>query len=143
MKKCQDKRSIERRATLLVAVLVCLLVSTSLAVLGIQRSLRHRRETQTLLLSRQAEWLLEAGMMRAIQQLRDSDNYQGETWKPQGPLTQRFEVSVTIRVQADPNNQSQSIITTIAKLRPIELSDDSAAKESRLGSVRRSYQFNY
>ena len=70
-----------RRGTLLLAVLVCLMVATSLLTAIVQSALTSRRHVRSLARLAQVELLLQSGLDRAQSQLALQPEYLGETWR--------------------------------------------------------------
>ena len=79
---CSAQRQGRRRGTLVVCVLICLLITGSLAAATTHAALRWRRSIRLEQQLRQTELLLDAGILRAAMQLRSSTDYRGETWRP-------------------------------------------------------------
>ncbi len=83
----QTKRSRRRDGIVLIAALMCLMVS-SLAVASIFRIVRtQRRQTTQRAVELQASWLAEAGIQRAIAQLAVHPAYDGENWRIDVPFS--------------------------------------------------------
>lgn len=70
-----------RRGTLLLAVLVCLIVATSLLTAMVQSALASRRQVRSLARLAQVELLLQSGFDRAVAQMTADSAYRGETWR--------------------------------------------------------------
>ncbi|MGN6545784.1 MAG: hypothetical protein ACTHK7_12095 [Aureliella sp.] len=70
------------RGTVLICVLACLIVVTALIGSTTQAALRARNAARIEKQVRQGELLLEAGVLRAAQQLKKSADYEGEQWRP-------------------------------------------------------------
>ena len=115
-----------RSGTILICVLACLLVAMSLIATAIQLSLRARRECRISQQLMQTDLLVEAGIMRAREQLQRSPDYRGETWQPSNTgLAERLtldstEVTITIVVEAITNDTQPAVderqITVTAQL---------------------------
>jgi Tfp pilus assembly protein PilX len=69
------------RGLVLIVVMVCLAVFTTLAGVLLKLSLSERRQVRMQEWRLQAEWLAESGVERAAARLADSADYAGETWK--------------------------------------------------------------
>lgn len=76
---CADSR---RTGVILVGVLACLVVVTSLCGSLLHTVLRDRHQVRVQQQLMQTELLCEAGVMRAATQLKNSPQYAGETWTP-------------------------------------------------------------
>jgi len=70
----------ERRGTVIVAALVCMLVVMAILGAMLRGTLRNFRQMRNERNLRQAELLLEAGSQRAAYKLAADTNYHGETW---------------------------------------------------------------
>jgi len=126
----------DRLGTLIVCVIVCLLVSVSIAGATTHAALQWRRSLRMEHQLRQTDLLLDAGILRASKQLRRSKEYQGETWRPdresigfESPL-----VEIQVRSGNDP------------AIRQVEVVAELGAKQNsqsriRVPTTRRSHQF--
>ena len=90
-----------RRGTLVVAVLVCISVAGTLAMLAMSQALRARRQGVLEHQQRQTEFLLLAGVDRAAGRLSADPDYTGETWDPADALPGMTTARVEIRRVAD------------------------------------------
>ncbi len=102
-----------RRGAVLICMLACCLTALSLSAISMQLALRSARESKHVLKLRQAEWLLNAGVLRAKNNLQDAQ-YTGETWDMPATVT-RSDAAV-VRITVEPNAQaieSESSIVTI------------------------------
>lgn len=94
-----------RIGTLLVCVLVCLGIATSIMLTAVHSSLRARRQIARELQMEQTRWLLDAGVARARSQLRGDSGYSGESWEVTPALaahqTARIEISLGDENAAD------------------------------------------
>ena len=69
----------KRRGAILIAVLVCLGIATTIVLGAVQTSIRQHRQVRNELQLEQTRWLLDAGVERAVAGfLAQPDNYQGE-----------------------------------------------------------------
>jgi type II secretory pathway pseudopilin PulG len=109
-----------RVGAVLVCVIACLAVTSVLAALTVQSSLRGRREARLQLQLRQTELLCEAGVMRAVKRLQSSSGYAGEQWQPELNLENYHDVIVDIQVAAVEKEATQprtlKDVTVIARL---------------------------
>ena len=76
----QRTRPQKRQASILVCVLACMAVATALVVATTRSALQSRREVRKQLDLRQIEFVLGAGIQRAVGQLAADAQYGGETW---------------------------------------------------------------
>lgn len=111
-----------RQGAVLVCVIACLVVASTLVGLAVQASLRGRREARLQLQLRQTELLCEAGVMRAVKRLQTSTaGYAGERWTPELHLENYHDAVVEIQIanagqDAKPSQASAKNVTVIARL---------------------------
>jgi Tfp pilus assembly protein PilX len=123
-------RKDRQRGTILICVLTCLLIVTGLAVAMVKSALNARKAVRSELQQAQAQFLLEAGIQRAVDRLSRDANYQGETWElPAASLNDSAPAIVIITVTASADD-SPAIVSVISQL----------PADSPL-SVRRSHTF--
>ena len=104
-----------RRATLVVAVLVCLTLVTVLAGVWMKLLAVERRQVRNQQEAMQAEYLAEAGLARAIRALESDAAYAGEVWQPSAEsLGAKTSAQVTITVAASPDAPSARAISVAA-----------------------------
>lgn len=123
-----------RRGVVIICVLACLIVASSLAVTAIQAALRSRREAKTIQRVAQAEFLLDAGVALALEQLRNDEEYPGETWRVDSEELKGREGLVQIEVDA----KSRKVRVT-AKL--VEATSNESATENPAAVIKRSHEF--
>jgi hypothetical protein len=70
-----------RRGAVLAAALVEFVVASAILFAVLQDVVRHHRQLMTGRQQIQAQWLAQAGVDRALAQLRKSPDYRGETWR--------------------------------------------------------------
>lgn len=132
-------KNASRRGAVLICVLACILVSTTLAATTIHATLRSRREHKTLLQLRQTEYLLEAGVKRAISSFRKSREYTGETWHiPTSVLGK--PAAVTISVQPDEASYDDAN-NLPATNHIVEIDASIGSQDSRHKRIQRNYRF--
>ena len=116
------QKSEPREGLVLVCVIACLVVATSLVGLAVQASLRGRREARLQLQLRQTELLCEAGVMRAVNRIQNSaSGYVGERWTPELNLENYHDAVVEIQIankdqDTHQSNASAKNVTVIARL---------------------------
>jgi hypothetical protein len=112
----ESHRPIERRAVVLMSVLVCLAVAMSLFLVWLKTAALERRQLQVQQDRMQAEILADAGLDRAAAQLLSASDYSAETWQI-GPesLAGRGAAAVAIRVEAAPENAQARTVHTVAE----------------------------
>lgn len=112
MTKRHQQAKHRRGAALLLCVLACLLVVIGLVLSLTQSALQARRETRLRIQMRQTDYLLDAGVMRAANRLRESTDYAGEQWRPK---LKRFDNAlVRIKITADSANADQRNVEVTA-----------------------------
>jgi hypothetical protein len=108
---------IDRRGSILVCVLVCLGIASAIVIVSVRSSLQARRQMRQELQLEQTRWLLEAGLVHAVTQLRNQPTYQGETWQVSPPLPAYPHATVDISVATDGAVTDKVRMTVTAKLR--------------------------
>ena len=88
-----------RSGTVLICVLACLGIVVALVMTTMQSSLRGRREVRMQRQLIQTEFLCEAGVQRAVQQLKRSPEYKGEKWFPKLGSTSFEKAVIEIRIE--------------------------------------------
>ena len=111
----KQPRESRRQGTVLICVMACMLIASALVASSLQVSLLARRETRRELQMIQTEWLLDAAVQRARDQLRESPDYVGETWRPRVEELCFDVVEATISVSA-PDSESMRRIEVVARL---------------------------
>ena len=106
-----SQRPVARRGTLVVCVLVCLLVASSMVVATTQSALRTRRECRTQQQLRQTELLLDAGIRRAIAQLNANEDYEDEEWTP--PSISGLTPLVRIQVERESDRPTVQVVASL------------------------------
>lgn len=92
----KTRRGTNRTGALLVCVLVCMGVATTIMSLSTVSAIRARRSIQKSHQLRQTQYLLDAGVLRCARQLQASPEYRGETWHPDLESLERFNPEVVI-----------------------------------------------
>jgi len=96
-----NRSASQRRGMVLAAALVVFLLCTAMVCTLLQGVINHERQVRDHRQLDQARWLADAGIDRAIAQVRQSDAYRGETWKVSADeLGGIADGKVTITVQA-------------------------------------------
>ena len=110
-------KSRSRSGTILICVLVCLGIVITLVMTTMQSSLRGRREVRMQRQLIQTEFLCEAGVQRAVQQLKRSPEYKGEKWFPKLGSTSFGNAAIEIRIEPSQeavNRLRAEVIATLA-----------------------------
>ena len=127
-----------RTGTLIVCVLVCMGVATTIMSLSTIGAIRARRSIQKSHQLRQTQYLLDAGVLLCAKQLKASTEYRGETWRPKIQSLQRLNPEITITVQQ--TQQSRVLqITVVAQTG--NHSTDAESLDHR--KIKRTHQFDY
>ena len=110
-------KSRSRSGTILICVLACLGIVIALVMTTMQSSLRGRREVRMQRQLIQTEFLCEAGVQRAVQQLKKAPEYKGEIWIPKLGSTSFENAAIEIRIEPsmdDINTLRAQVIATLA-----------------------------
>ena len=100
----------QRRGTVLIATLVCMIVVTGILGAMLRGTLRERRQLHVERDRRQTELLLQAGADRAAFQLAREADYAGEIWKlPADAIVGGGEATVTIKAPRDGENNARNV----------------------------------
>ena len=92
-------KSRSRSGTVLICVLACLGIVIALVMTTMQSSLRGRREVRMQRQLIQTDFLCEAGVQRAVQQLKRSPEFKGEKWFPKLGSTSFGNAAIEIRIE--------------------------------------------
>ncbi|MFT7632431.1 MAG: type II secretory pathway pseudopilin PulG [Mariniblastus sp.] len=95
------RKSSQRSGAILIVMLVCLGVATTILFTVIQSSIRARRQLQSELQMEQTKWLVDAGIRRAGAQLSNNDEYSGESIKLDNALSHYSDANVEISISSD------------------------------------------
>lgn len=104
MRRCRNLRA--HRGTILVATLVCLLLTTALIGTMLHAALVHRRQLLSERDVRQTDLLVTSGIRRARYRISVDPDYRGETWQP--PLPQLDENSSPPTVKIEFTNEAHA-----------------------------------
>ena len=121
-----------RDGTLLICVMTCLLIVTSLLTGALQKGLHSRallKQERTL---RQVEQLIDSGWNRARWKLTIDDTYTGERWRlPPGSFGDA-RIGAEVVIQVEPPNVDAKVVVRVAA----EFPSDTAR------SIRRTQYFS-
>lgn len=123
-------RPVKHHGTVLVCVLACLAIVTATIAMTAQSALRIRNEARTQRQLLQTQFLCDAGMLRAKQQLQAVPSYSGEEWSPNLSPTSFEKVFITIQVEPS-DLDSTRMVKVVAKL---------AENESSVRFIQQSHQ---
>lgn len=111
--------------SVLICVLVCLLIVTGLAASMVKSALQARRFVRQQRQQVQAQFLLEAGIRRAVQKLNADAVFSGETWELDEEI---IPGSAVVEIKVSPDDvKTVEVIAQLPANSPL--------------SVRRSYTF--
>jgi len=111
-----------RGGTILICVLTCLLIVTGLAVAMVKSALDARRAVRRELQQAQVQFLLEAGIQRAVVKLSRDAEYRGEIWKlPAESLNDAHPARVEISVTADDSPSTVSVVAQLPADSPLSV----------------------
>lgn len=104
-----------RRGAIAVIAMITILITISIGLGLVRTSLQSRDQALRRQDQTQAQWLVEAGIERAVAQLRQSAEYRGETWKlPADKLGGRRDGEVRIELEAAEDNANDYQLTVVA-----------------------------
>ena len=110
------RRKQARSGALLICVLVCLLVSSAMVTATTLSALQSRRNVRLQHQMRQTELLLDAGVLRAASQLQRSNQYQGETWRPNSEWIRFDDPLVEIQILRVETTDDSTRVEVVATL---------------------------
>ncbi len=109
-------RNIDRRAVVLMSVLVCLAVAMMLFMAWLKTAAMERRQLRAQQDRLQAEILADAGLDRAAAQLHSAGDYSGETWQIGAEaFAGRGAATVTIHVEPPGDNAAARNVQAVAE----------------------------
>jgi type II secretory pathway component PulK len=119
-----------RRGVAALFVLICLSFATVVATLLMQTGVAERTYVSRLALTHQAQWLVEAGVDRAVAQLARSSRYTGETWPISATrLGGAKSAVVHIEIRQDTSDPKRRSVHVTARLQEGGATTVEAAKE--------------
>ncbi len=124
-----------RLGSVLVCVIVCLGVATSIMLTSVVGSLRARRQIDRELQMEQTRWLADAGFMRAVQQIRVNSDYVGEIWAVSPAIDEAHEATIEIVVKSEDAKTRVEIVATIRDRSPQSHPTRRAAAKEFIGPV--------
>ncbi|TWU28053.1 hypothetical protein [Bythopirellula polymerisocia] len=118
------------QGAILICVLACLVIITSMVTATIRSALRSHLEVRQQRNLRQAELILEAGILRARQQVLADPDYKGEVWQLAVDTIPGTD-SATIEIATQPAVEARQINVTA------RLGEDSHRR------IQRTYTFTF
>jgi type II secretory pathway component PulK len=119
--RSRSHRPKARSGIIVLCLLVCLSVVISLLMTSVQTALRSRAEVRNQIRLVQASLLCEAGLQRAISELKKDSDYSGETWNPSVEEASFMRTDVTIRVSG---KEFERTIDVVVQLRSSDAASD-------------------
>jgi len=129
-----------RRGVVLICTLVCLIVVSTLVMTSVASAVRAQRETVRRHQTMQTEWLLDAGINRAITRIAADDSYEGENWIPAFENSRYAKANVEISVAPAAGGDDASNLVSVDVIATLARSVDSAAMEIAT-RTQKSYTF--
>lgn len=126
------RRPLNRSGVLAVCTLACLTIAAATMTITVHATLRARRHAKLEHQLIQTEWLLDAGVRRAMASMKGQSNYQGETWIPTGALDRFGTATVEVTVSTD-SSVSATVKVTATIIEP----------SARASTTRRSHLFKF
>ena len=105
-------RSSNRNGFLVICVLVCIGVATSIISLSTAEAIRARRAAKHSQQMRQTEYLLDAGVLRSATQLANSVEYSGEVWEPEIQDLSQLNPKVKISIERGTDPEQIGVMVT-------------------------------
>jgi uncharacterized membrane protein len=94
----------QRRGAMMIAVLVCITIASMLSLTLVKQLLSRQALLEMTENQVQADWLVEAGIERAVAKLKGEPGYSGETWNITDALDDGRAGRVKIVVRSDPDH---------------------------------------
>jgi len=130
------RRFAERHAVVLVCVLACLAVASTITLASLSAAMRHRRQLRSHWQLEQTVWLLDAGYRRAIEKRQQDPSYSGESWQLDEVFDRPVEAQVLIAWAHGGSDQVSSKQQDSSTLRVV------ATVQGPDGVTRRSQRWN-
>ena len=109
-------RQADRNGAVLLCVLACLGIATTIVMVSVRSTLRARRQMRQELQLEQTRWLLDAGISHAKSRLKNDPNYRGDTWNVAPELGGYAEASVDISAPSDDSPSDLRTLRITARL---------------------------
>lgn len=106
-----------RKGTVLVAVLVCMGLATSVLLGAVHTSLQMRRAMRQELQMEQTKWLMDMGIRKAIYSLSKKADYDGENLVITPALGKYTDSAVEITVDRDNSTADRIVLTITARVK--------------------------
>ena len=109
-----------RHGAILIAVLVTMLVVTSIVGTAVVVSIRVQRESRIERQRIQIQFLCEAGAMRACEKIQADSTFVGDRWSPVLGDESEAVVEVTTNIVRDPGQQPSIEVTASLESGPYQ-----------------------
>lgn len=104
-----------RRGSIAVIAMITILITMSIGLSLVRTALRSRDQSLRSQQHRQARWLVEAGIERAVAQRKQSEDYAGETWRLSADnIGGRHNGEVRIALESAGKNDNNLQLTVVA-----------------------------
>ena len=126
--KRNKTQSSARQGVVLIAVLVCIGVATTILLGAVEKSLRCRRQMRNEAQVEQVRWLVDASARKAIANLEQRPDYQGERITVDPVIYEKLVADVEIKVEPIEAQTDQVRVVVTAMLHK---SDEELTKVKR------------
>jgi len=110
------KPTSRRQAFILVCALACLSVSTAIVICSTREALLFRSQGRKDRQLQQTQWLLDAGIRKAVGKLNTDASYRGESWRPTSAIKNYSHVLVDIEIAAVEGDELRRSVRVTAQL---------------------------
>lgn len=100
----------------MIAVLVCIGVATAILFGAVEQSLRCRRQMRNETQLEQVRWLVDAGVRKAIANLEQEPEYEGERFVVTPQIYNNLVANVEINVEPTDSESGQVCVVVTATL---------------------------
>ena len=133
-------KTARRKGVVLICVLACIVVVTSLVATSLMAASRARREARSYQRMSQVKWMLDLGIRRANQTLLSEESYAGEKILWEDPAWPEHELRIEIKLAERTDVESEEIVQVQASITRI-LSTDDSEPDGLNEEIRRSHAF--
>lgn len=129
-----------RKGVVLICVLACIVVVTSLIATSLMAASRARREARSFQRMSQVKWMLDLGVRQAKQSILSEESYSGETILWEDPAWPHYELRIEIKLAKKTASESEETIQVQASMTRIVSTDESERRDLN-EEIRRSHEF--
>lgn len=133
-------KTARRKGVVLICVLACIVVVTSLVATSLMAASRARREARSYQQMSQVKWMLDLGVRRAKQTILSKESYSGETILWEDPAWPEHELRIEIKLAGQTDSESEEIVQVQASMARI-ISEDANGRNNSNEDIRRSHEF--